>query len=60
MKVKRVDEVVVKMATWERDRLVHEIANTIKEYRRLGENSVTPYPLALYDFREELMQSEQR
>jgi hypothetical protein len=55
MKVKHVDEIVVKMSPWERDALIGEIRNVIAAYDRTGQSI---YPLALHDFKEELEKAE--
>lgn len=51
MKVKKVDEIVIKMAPWELERLLTEIATVVAAFDR---NSPQLFPLGLHDFRDEL------
>lgn len=55
MKIKHVDEIIIKMAPWERDAIAKEIKMIIDNH-----TSDQPYPLFLRDFAEELRDREQR
>ncbi len=56
MKVKRRNEVVIRMEPWEAQALREEITRVVTVIAR---DSSVAYPLALYDFGAELLEVEQ-
>lgn len=55
MKVKKVDETVIRMAPWEVDNLIEEIGRVISKHQHIT-NEI--FPLALHDFKEKLEASK--